>query len=251
MKTNTLIILLVVVIGAVALMTLPQFIQNNDGNGSSQIKVSADDHKKGLENAPVVLVEYSDFECPACRAYFPIVSAINEEYKDKITFVYKHFPLSNIHVRATGAAIAAEAAGRQGKFWQMHDLLFETQDVWSREGVARDQFIALATQLELDIEKFTQDMDDQILSDKVDRNFQEGFSEGVQGTPTFFINGEKIANPRGFEDFQRAIDEVLAESANEEKLESETDNTEDAENEMDEDEDSNDTATTTKDDPTQ
>lgn len=209
MKSNTNIVIGVIVLVAVGLMFLPQILRNTGSAEQQNITVQADDHVKGATSSSVVLVEYSDFECPACAAYFPMVTALVEQYKDDITFVYRHFPLTQIHPRAVPAAVAAEAAGKQGKFFEMHDLLFENQETWAKEGVAQDHFIAYAQQLNLDIEQFTQDLDDEVLAKKVQKDFAEGRSLNVTGTPTFFLNGTKLTNPQSLQEFSSLIEAEL------------------------------------------
>lgn len=163
------------------------------------------DQVKGNSTSSVTLIEYSDFECPACGSYYPILKQINEEFGDRIQFVYRHFPLSHIHRKAELAARAAEAAGRQDKFWEMHDKIFEGQSEWAGKGNADEIFIGYAESLNLDIEKFKSDWDLQEIKDKVNRDRQSGVRAGVNGTPSFFLNGERIQNPRGYEEFKNII----------------------------------------------
>lgn len=171
--------------------------------------ISASDWINGEMSAEVVIIEYSDFECPACASYFPILKDLKEKFGSQIAVVYRHFPLTQIHRNAELASLASEAAGRQGKFWEMHDLLFENQRNWSDNFGAKEIFIGYAQQLQLDEKQFINDLDAKDLQDKVSASYREGVSIGIAGTPTFFLNGEKISNPRGYEEFERVISEKL------------------------------------------
>jgi len=181
------------------------------GNPSSQEKallvdaVADSDWTKGTGDAEVILVEYSDFQCPACKNYYPIVKQLTEEFADTVQFVYRHFPLYSIHKNAEEAAWAAEAAGRQGKFWEMHDLIFENQDEWSKEGNVKETFVSYARDLGLNKEKFLADFESEEVQNKVTRDYQSGIASRVNSTPTFFLNGERIQNPRSYEEFRALI----------------------------------------------
>ena len=142
------------------------------------------DHTQGSPNASVTLVEYGDFECPHCGAAYPIVKAIQQTMGSKLLFAYRHFPLSRIHPHAEHAAEMAEAAGEQGKFWPMHDLLFENQDA-----LGDDQLIVYAETSGIDPEWAAEALVDERFQSRVREDFTSGVRSGVNGTPTFFING--------------------------------------------------------------
>lgn len=163
---------------------------------------------KGPENAAVTVVEYSDFQCPFCAQAAPIVDQVLAEYPDDVRVVYRHFPLNQIHAQAQLASEAAEAAGNQGQFWEMHDVLFANQSQWSGNLGARGIFETYAEALGLDMEQFNTDLRDGALTDKVDHDYQSGVTAGVQGTPTFFINGERLQTP-SYAGFVSAIDAEL------------------------------------------
>jgi len=171
-------------------------------------EITAEDHIQGDPESAVVLVEYSDFQCPACSYYHPLVKEIVAEFGDRIAFVYRHFPLQQ-HKNAERAARAAEAAGRQGKFWEMHELIFANQEDWSDSNQAEDIFLVYADDLGLDGEKFRVDMDSPAVKDKVSNDYASGIQSGVTYTPTFYLNGEKISNPRSAEEFRGIIQAVL------------------------------------------
>lgn len=153
----------------------------------------------------LTLIEYSDFQCPACAYYKNMISLLKKDYPDKLQIVYRHYPLSN-HKNARIAARVSEAAGKQGKFWEMHDRLFETQEEWENLDDPKNRFKELAIDIELDVEKFLMDLNDVGL----DKNIQHGLSTGnqlkIRGTPTFFLNGEKIPNPKNYQDFKNIIE---------------------------------------------
>lgn len=165
--------------------------------------VSDSDWVKGNKNASVVLVEYSDLQCPACAAYAPLVNRLTEEFGDSIAFVYRHFPLPQ-HKQAELAAIAAEAAGKQGKFWEMLDLMFINQTEWADKSDAREKFLAYAQSLDLEMGQFEADLDSPELKKKVEDQYLSGVA-AVTYTPTFFLNGEKISNPRSYDEFRELI----------------------------------------------
>ena len=178
------------------------------GTENTSTAIVMEDRVKGNENAVVKLVEYSDFQCPACGAYYPIVKQLMEEYGDRIKFTYKHFPLRRIHANADLAARAAEAAGVQGKFWEMHDIIFENQEKWSK---ARTQsiFVEYAKDLGLDVGQFKKDLGSKEIRAKVQDDFEEGVALGVNSTPSFFLNGEKLNGIRSYEDFKNIIENAI------------------------------------------
>lgn len=144
------------------------------------------DHIRGPESAPLTLVEYGDFECPYCGMAYPIVESLLERLPDRVRLVFRHFPLSKMHPHAQTAAEAAEAAGAQGKFWEMHAALFEHQKALELESL-----IEYAGALGLDVAQFTTDLRERKFNDRVRRDFAGGVRSGVNGTPSFFINGER------------------------------------------------------------
>lgn len=162
---------------------------------------------KGNEDAPVALVEYSDFQCPACGSYYPLVKQLHEEFGGNLKIVYRHYPLTSIHPYAETAARAAEAAGRQGKFWEMHDLLFENQRSWANATVAQVQetFTGYAETLGLDSAQFQADMNSNEVSDAINADRIAGNRAGVRGTPTFVLQGETLDNPSSYEQFRSLV----------------------------------------------
>lgn len=173
----------------------------------SLLEVTEKDWVKGESNAPVTLVEYTDFQCPACGAYHPLIKQLTEEFGDKVKVVIRHYPLIQIHKNALPSARAAEAAGRQGKFWEMYDLLFVNQKDWSlAEDPTKSIFPSYAGRIGLDVEKFRQDMADSSIDDKINQDRQTGNDLEITGTPTFFLNGKKLDNPRSIEEFKSLVE---------------------------------------------
>lgn len=166
------------------------------------------DQVKGTKDGKLTLIEYSDFQCPACGTYYPIVKQIQLDYKD-LLFVYRNFPLKSLHQNAENAAHAAEAAGRQDKFWEMHDLLFERQKEWSDQKDITQIFDKYAQELKLDVKKFEQDRTSQEVKKKIEADSKSGSAAQVQATPTFFLNGKKIEAPRGYDEFRQVIEGAL------------------------------------------
>lgn len=148
----------------------------------------------GLKTSKVVLVEYGDFQCPGCSGAHPQIKKLSEEYKDKITFIFRNFPLTSIHPNARAASAAAEAAGFQGKYWEMHNLLFENQSEWqSASAEQRDSFFAqYAEDIELNKDQFTTDLSNPNISKKISFDQALGKKVNVSGTPTFFLNGTLV-----------------------------------------------------------
>ncbi|MDO8492791.1 MAG: DsbA family protein [bacterium] len=167
--------------------------------------IEAIDQVRG--NGKVVLMEYSDFQCPACKAYFPLVEELIKEMGDKITFVYRNFPLTQ-HANAQVSARAAEAAGRQGKFWEMYQKLFENQDTWAElsSSEAGAIFKGYAKDIGLDLSKFDSDYVDPNIKGKILNDYKSGINLKVEGTPTFFLNGKKIVSPQNLEEFKKVIE---------------------------------------------
>jgi protein-disulfide isomerase len=168
-----------------------------------KLPVSSEDHMHGSPNAPVILVEYGDFECPHCAAVHIVLKKLENQFKSRMAFVFRHFPLSQVHEYAKIAAISSEAAANQGKFWEMHDMIFENQSKLSTVYLLR-----MAETLGLEMKSFQRDTYDQKLADKVDSQFESGIMSGVNGTPSFYINGKKYNGAYDYESMSAAIEQV-------------------------------------------
>lgn len=166
-----------------------------------------DDPARGPEDAAVTIIEFSDFQCPYCGRFFQqTLPQLMAQYGDRIRFVYRDFPLDQIHPFARGAAIAAECADDQGKFWEYHDLLFSNQQALSGADLK-----SYADRLGLDTEAFAACVDDSRYNDEVNADLRDGLQAGVTGTPTFFINGRRVVGAQPLQTFQAIIDELLPE----------------------------------------
>lgn len=178
---------------------------------SEKVTSMPDDWIKGNEDAQVTLVEYLDFECEACGAYYPVVKRLSEEFGAEVKFVNKYFPLPG-HKNSMTSALAVEAAGRQGKYWEMHNILFENQRDWGEKQAPDPKiFENYARKIGLDMDKYKNDIASQELKDRIERDRKEGQKLGLSGTPSFYLNGKKIENPRGYEDFKALIQSALSE----------------------------------------
>ncbi|HEY8256165.1 MAG TPA: thioredoxin domain-containing protein [Gemmatimonadales bacterium] len=166
------------------------------------VPVSSQDHILGPASAAVTLVEYGDFECPNCLAAYPIIRGLLETYNDRLRFVFRHFPIVLSHDHAQKAAEAAEAAGAQGKFWEMHDLLFEHQDALDPESL-----LAYARTLGLDVERFGRELSEGTYADRVYEDRAGGEVSGVSWTPTFFLNGDRYPIARDLDGLVRQVNE--------------------------------------------
>ncbi|PSL47578.1 thioredoxin-like protein [Chitinophaga niastensis] len=148
--------------------------------------VNSRDHVSGVPNATIELVEYADFQCPYCREAFFVVKQLQERFANRLRFVFRNFPLAEAHEYAMDAAMAAEAAGRQDRFWEMHDAIF------TRQSELNDALLlGLAADFLTDLSQFAEDMQAPDLVSKVDADFESGVRSGVNGTPTFYLNGKR------------------------------------------------------------
>ncbi len=172
--------------------------------------VTSDDWTKGNPTADMTLIEYSDLQCPACARYYPWVKQIAQEFSNDIRVAYRHYPLKQIHQNSFSAARATEAAGAQGKFWEMHDLLFERQTTWATLGDPRETFESFARQIELDENKYKEDFKSNAIEDAIEADITAGERARVPGTPSFFLNGKKIQdNPESYDEFKQLINVAL------------------------------------------
>jgi protein-disulfide isomerase len=173
-------------------------------------KLNANDHIKWSPEKKNILVEYSDFQCPACKNFHSILNSFeassSPDFKitQKVTFVYRHFPLPQ-HANAMTAAYAAEAAGKQGKFFEMTDLLFDRQDELKTLSNASDFFVKLAQELKLNTEQFKKDMNAADIKQKVNDDLSSGNATAVNATPTFFLNGRKLDSIRSIDEFKKLL----------------------------------------------
>ena len=167
------------------------------------------DWTKGSGTPKVTLVEYSDFQCPACGYYYPIIEEVFAKNTNELAFTYRHFPLPQ-HKNALAAAYATEAAGAQGKFWEMHQMIFDNQVEWSESYTAEAIFEGYATKLKLDMANYKATRDSQATKDNVAHDIETGKASGVSSTPSFYINGKKIMNPRSSVELNALIEDAIS-----------------------------------------
>lgn len=174
-------------------------ISSSKKNGTTSRKiedptvVQADDHIRGKTDSKVYLITYGDYECPVCNAWEPGIQSIKEEYGDRVAFVFRNFPLTDKHVNAFAAARAAEAAGLQGKFWEMHDMLYARWSEWEGDNKsAQSKFESYAEELGLDMAKFKSDYQSAEVADRINSDLESAAKVGADGTPTFLLNGQKV-----------------------------------------------------------
>jgi protein-disulfide isomerase len=151
--------------------------------------VSEKDHMQGNPEAPIELLEYGDYQCPYCGRAYPLVKKLQLEMGDKMKFIFRNFPLTNVHPQAMLAALASEAAAQQGVFWPMHDILFENQRRLTRAAI-----LEYAAGLSLEMTRFEAAIDDKKIEEEIELQFYGGMRSGVNATPGFFINGEKLTS---------------------------------------------------------
>jgi protein-disulfide isomerase len=210
-STNNIIlsVLALILVGLLGYYFIMVRTTTPDGtSGEATLTIRDQDYIRGNAQAAVTLVEFGDFQCPACGGYEPLVRAVVAKHAQNVRFVFKNFPLTQIHQNALIAAKYAEAAGMQGKFWEMHDILYDKQKEWSGALNAKELFVGYAASISgLDTTKLVSDAALSVVEDKIVADYKEGTRLGVQGTPTFFINGVKVSsNPSTEEAFSALLD---------------------------------------------
>ena len=201
-KTNTIIVVVIVLV-AVAFFVIG-IVSTSGGSSSTtaserkKIVENRQDNYKGNKDAKVVVVEFSDFQCPACAAFAPTLDQVITSYGNKVKFVYRHLPLSSLHPNAKTAALAAEAAAAQGKFWEMHDALFNRQSEWvGKNGTdLTSVLVVIAEDAGVpDIDKFKSDLENATYQSLIDKDTSDASKLGLQATPTIYVNGVKVTSP--------------------------------------------------------
>lgn len=201
------VVTIVILVGAVFLLGGSS---NSEpvSKANPEILVKADSNKMGTESAKVTLVEFGDYQCPACAASYPIIEEVLSTYKDTVLFVFRNFPLPT-HRNAKVAAEAAEAAGAQGKYWEMYGLLYRNQNQWANDSNPLGIFEGYAKELKLNTGKFKEDVQSSKYANKIQGDLNDGRRIGVNSTPTFYLNGEKIVGVISLEDLKYKIDLLL------------------------------------------
>ncbi len=204
-RFSLILIACVVIFGGILVFSKKDAKSPESGSGGSQ----ASNHVRGNTSAKVTLTEYGDFQCPACAAYFPVVEQVYEKYKDQIQFQFRNFPLRQIHQHAMVAHRAAEAASNQGKFWEMYQQLYQNNSSWSAESDPTGTFKGYATVIGLDMTKYEADFKSEAVNNVINADIAEGQKLGVDSTPTFFLNGQKIDNPKDLDAFNKVIEDAI------------------------------------------
>jgi protein-disulfide isomerase len=192
------------------------FTPEKNGVNTKIAPVSQADHQEGSATSSITVIEYADYECPACAAYHPVMKEVKQPMEGKALFVFRLFPLP-MHANAIPAGVAAEAAGVQGAYFKMQDKLFDGQQEWSSAKNPRDIFIKYAKDLGLNEAQFIASLDDESLKQKVSKNYAEASSAGIVGTPTFFVNGVKVTEtPTGetTEQIAKSFVDIITKLAN-------------------------------------
>jgi protein-disulfide isomerase len=207
MNKRFLIILVLCVAGFLGLVLFNKKEAGAPDAGNAQ----PSSYVQGEGTSGVTLAEYGDFQCPACAGYEPVLEQVKAKYGDQIKFQFSHFPLVSIHPNAMSAHRAAEAAGRQDKFWEMHDLLYERQSAWSSSNAAAGLFEGYARELGLDMDKYRSDVASSDIQAVINADMRAGQNAKVTATPAFLIDGKKVSeNPRDAEGFYKLIDDAIA-----------------------------------------
>lgn len=207
-RFSFIIVVLVIVFGAILFISKKDSTTSNSGNDSG---AQTSTHTRGDNKKGITLVEYGDFQCPACGGFYPIVEQVVDKYKDDIEFQFVNFPLNQIHPNAMLAHRTAEAAGKQDKFWEMYNLLYQNQTTWTSLTGAQvgSTFRSYAESLNLDMAKFDEDQKSAETNSVINADINKGKGLGVSGTPSFFLNGEKIENPKDLEGFNKLIEDAI------------------------------------------
>lgn len=209
MTKESKIILSIIGLVLVAGIALVTYINStgitNSPTAMAEKLVRDDSHKEGT--GKIQVVEFGDYQCPACGQAYPTTKKLIGEFGDKITFVFRNFPLP-MHANAQAAAEAAEAANAQGKFWEMHDKLYVSQDAWSSLYDPTDMFVSYAKDLGLDTDKFKKDVTDKANEKYIEQDKSDGYALNISGTPTFYING-KVQSAFDYDSLKKAIEAEL------------------------------------------
>ena len=200
-----------IIIGGVFLFSKSP-AQKTSRKADNELLVRPDSEKIGSPEARLTLVEFGDYQCPACGDYHPMIKQLLSEFNGKVKFVFRNFPLSQ-HANAKISSYAAEAAGLQGKFEEMHNKIYETQGDWSNSADAKNIFIGYAKDLGLDVEKFKKDIDSDAVKQKVDRDTGDGLALRINETPTFYLDGIKQILIGRYDDLKKAVESELGKTS--------------------------------------
>jgi protein-disulfide isomerase len=209
MSKRFIVVVIVCILALIGIFAITN--KNNDSNaGGTNSSAKPSNQTMGGGKSGVVLLEYGDYQCPACGAFYPVVKNVVAKYQNDITFQFRNFPLTQIHPNTFAGARAAEAAALQGKFWEMHDILYENQTTWSQAPSPVSYFDNYAQQLGLDTAKFKSDYNSSAVNNTINADIAAGKSIGADSTPTFLLDGKKITNPTSQAAFEKLIADAIA-----------------------------------------
>lgn len=212
-KKNWLFWLIIIAVIALIFWGVARLASSNSNKNTQEIlTIQADDNIRGDKNAPLVLIVYSDFQCPACKiaAFYEQLLAADSALANKVVVIYRHFPL-DMHGNSYLAAQASEAAARQNKFWEMYNILFDKQNEWAEQTNAEDLFAGYAQNLGLNIEQYKNDLSSPAVKEKIEKNKEEGGEKYLNlfGTPTLYLNGQPIQLPDSYDKFRQVLSNQL------------------------------------------
>jgi len=210
--TRPVLVIILAIVGAAVVATYVMRAPSSGGNSSNASFDSVSPgggQFKGPANAKVTLVEFGDYQCPSCKFYHPVVSELLRRFPEHLRLEFHHFPLIQIHPYAMSAAMAVEAAGEQGKYWEMHDLVFEHQETWSRSSNPEPEFLSLAGRIGLNVNTFMQSMRSPELQQRVLQDVVRAREAKVDEVPYFFIKGRRVSTHEGVPGFIKAVEDEI------------------------------------------
>lgn len=202
------LVTLAVVIAAVVIFSRQGSPSSNAETIDQSKLVRETSHRISTDSAKVTIVEFADFQCPACKAAYPVIQRIKMDFKNDITFVYRNFPLMQ-HRYGKISAKAAESAAEQGKFWEMYEKLYTNQEEWSNSPNPQEQFDKYASEIGLDPNKFKEDMNSSVIDDRINNDVSDALDLEVNSTPTLFVNGERLTGAPSYETLKSKIESKL------------------------------------------
>jgi len=205
---SIIVVAILVAVGAAVYLSR-QPDQVTETSAAPVLNTKGGGHFRGPETAAITLVEFGDYQCPSCGAYHPVVKELLNRYPQQVRLAFHHYPLISVHPTAMAAALAVEAAGEQGRYWEMHDLVFEHQQEWSANPNPESQFLALASRIGLNANAFMQATRSPHLQDRILQDVVRAREANIDAVPTFFINGERIHVPLSINAFVDVIEARL------------------------------------------
>lgn len=207
---GSIFLILTLGIGGIIFLVSKKADFSGDASQPALLALTDNDWVKGGAEAKTVLVEYSDFQCPACAYFMPVLEKLTQDFPNDLKIVYRHFPLPQ-HQNAKIAAYAAEAAGKQGKFFEMANKIFEQQKNWEnlRNSETENIFKNFSSEIGLDISQFEKDLENEEIKKSVERDLSDGYALDINATPTFYLNNKKLQNPRNYDNFKKLIEDEI------------------------------------------